>query len=72
MFDSDDTVKIEMLAGMPFKQFPVRCSVLWLVIFYLYNYMDHEKSEGNFIAKIMALYFLDRRKPALCGILGWF
>lgn len=72
MFDSDDTVKIEMLTGMPFKQFPVRCSLLLLVIFYLYNYMDHEKSEGNFIAKFMALYFLDRKKPALCGIVGWF
>lgn len=70
MFDSNDTVKIEMLAGLPFKQFSVRCSLLLLVIFYLYNYMDHAKSAGNFIAKFMTLYFLDRRKPALCGIIG--
>lgn len=72
MFDSDGTVKIETLSGTPFKRFPVRCSLLLLVVFYLYNYMDHEKAEGNFIAKFMGLYFLDRRKPALCGIVGRF
>lgn len=42
MLGSDASVKIEMLTGKPFKQFPVRCSLLWLVIFQLYNYMDHE------------------------------
>lgn len=70
MFDSSATVKIEMLAGMPFKQLPVRCSLLLLVIFYLYNYIDREKSGDNFIAKFMALNSPDRRKPALCGIVG--
>lgn len=33
MFDSDDTVKIEMLAGMPFKLFPVRRSLCYLSFF---------------------------------------